>query len=264
MAQVAALYRFPVKGFTQESVDELVIQEDGRVRGDRAFAFRFANGLEPREREGMRVWAKSKGLTRMEFPSLARLRLRLDTEAERIRIDGPDGPLVEADLSPAGREQLAEAVTAFLRGSEDGDQLARPGRLPLTLLGEVAQSEFQDSARGYVSMHGRGSLAALGEALGREISDHRFRSNIAVDGLAPWEEIGELSGVRIGEVEFVAEKPIGRCLNTHANPETGVRDAEVLSTLTRVFGQPQPTFGHFLLPRAGGGTIRVGDTVELL
>ena len=264
MAQVAALYRFPVKGFTQESVSELTIQDDGRVQGDRAFSFRYDRGTEPREREGREIWSKSKSLTRMDYPALAALRLAVDDAAGRIRIEGPDGLLADADLSPAGRSELAEAVTAYLLATPHGRGLEAPGRLPLHLMGEPGVSKFQDNAEGFVSLHGRASLAALGEALGQPISDHRFRSNIAVEGLAPWEEIGELSRVRIGAVEFAPQKPIGRCLNTHANPETGVRDAEVLTTLTRVIGQRQPTFGRFLLPLERGGVIRVGDTVELV
>lgn len=264
MAQVVALYRFPVKGFTQESPDELTIQDDGRVRGDRAFTFRYDNALAPRERDGMEIWSKSKGLSRMVYPALAALRLSVDDDAERIRIDGPDGLSLEADLTPQGRERLAAEVTEYLLGSADSRGLEVPGRLPLHLLGEPDRSRFQDSAQGYVSMHSRESLRALEDALDRPIDDHRFRSNIAIEGVDAWEEISELSRVRIGEVEFAPQQTIGRCLNTHANPETGVRDAEVLTTLTRVIGQPKPTFGRFLLPLNGGGTIRVGDTVELV
>ncbi|GAA1790098.1 MOSC domain-containing protein [Leucobacter iarius] len=264
MAQVVALYRFPVKGFTQETCEELTIQDDGRVSGDRAFAFRYANALAPRERDGMEIWSKSKGLTRMEYPALAALKLSTDASGERIRIDGPDGLHVDEPLSDDGRERVSAAVTEYLLDSADARGLEAPGRLPLSLLGDADRSRFQDSARGFVSMHSRESLRALESALARPIDDHRFRSNIAIEGVEPWEEISELSRVRIGDLEFAPQEVIGRCLNTHANPETGVRDAEVLTTLTRVIGQAQPTFGRFLLPLHGGGTIRVGDTVELI
>ncbi|PII81644.1 hypothetical protein BMH32_10920 [Leucobacter sp. OLJS4] len=264
MAQVVALYRFPVKGFTQEACEELTIQDDGRVRGDRAFAFRYANALAPRERDGMEIWSKSKGLTRMEYPALTALKLSTDVSAGRIRIDGPDGLHLDEPLTDDGRERLSTAVTEYLLGSADARGLEAPGRLPLSLLGDADHSRFQDSARGFVSMHSRESIRALGAALARPIDDHRFRSNIAIEGVEPWEEISELSRVRIGDLEFAPQEVIGRCLNTHANPETGVRDAEVLTTLTRVIGQTQPTFGRFLLPLHSGGTIRIGDTVELI
>ena len=49
MIRVDALYRYPVKGFTPEKRDSLVIQDDGRVQGDRALVFRFADALEPED-----------------------------------------------------------------------------------------------------------------------------------------------------------------------------------------------------------------------
>ncbi|MFC7765148.1 hypothetical protein [Leucobacter soli] len=47
MPHVAALYRYPVKGFTPEPLDELVVQRDGRIAGDRVLAFRFADAATP-------------------------------------------------------------------------------------------------------------------------------------------------------------------------------------------------------------------------
>jgi uncharacterized protein YcbX len=51
-----------------------------------------------------------------------------------------------------------------------------------------------------------------------------------------------------------------RCLATQASPETGERDRPILTTLTRSFGQENPTFAIALVPEAAGA-IRVGDEV---
>lgn len=284
MAEVVALYRFPVKGFTQEECAELTVQDDGRIFGDRAFTLRYANALEPRLRDEHEVWSKSKGLSRMEYPSLAALRLTFDpgetsgidrdTEidsmadpdagAARIRITGPDGLLVDTTLSTEGRERIASAVTDYLRHSPDAAMLDVPGRLPLHFLGDPGRSRFQDSMLGFASMHSRESLRALERGLGSPIDDHRFRSNIVIAGVDPWQEISEFSRIRIGSLDFAPREVITRCLNTHANPDTGERDTPVLTTLTRVIGQTRPTFGRFLLPINFGGTIRVGDAVEFV
>ena len=111
-------------------------------------------------------------------------------------------------------------------------------------------------------MHGRGSLQALEAAVGQEVSELRFRSNIAVDGLSACEEqnwVGQK--IRIGSVEFDVVKPKTRCLATHANPQTGERDLPILTTLTQKFGQENPTFAVAMMPSGGGGEIRVGDKV---
>ncbi len=88
MPTVCALYRYPVKGFTPEGRDHLVIQDDGRVEGDRALVFRFADAIEPEDA----TFPKSRGLALMTFPTLARIDLAYDDEKQslRLRVDDID------------------------------------------------------------------------------------------------------------------------------------------------------------------------------
>ena len=264
MAHVVALYRHPIKGFTPESVDALTVQTDGRIAGDRVLAFRFADAATPEDRDGLDYWPKAKGLALQDFPALAALRSRYDDASRRMRIELDGGLLVEAGLDDEGRAELVAAVTDFVLATREGRRLQRPGRLPLVLVGDGVTSRFQDRARGFVSLHSQGSTRALGEALGMEADDRRFRSNIVIDGVGPWDELGWTGEVRIGAITFRTEGPIVRCLATHANPDTGVRDAKVLTTLTGALGQDEPTLGRLLLPEDGSpeGIIRVGDEVH--
>jgi hypothetical protein len=59
-----------------------------------------------------------------------------------------------------------------------------------------------------------------------DLDPRRFRGNLWLDGLAPWEEF-DLVGkrLRIGAAELDVVEPIGRCRATEANPDTGRRDA---------------------------------------
>ena len=97
-----------------------------------------------------------------------------------------------------------------------------------------------------------------------EVSEVRFRSNIAVDGLAAWEEQSWVGRkIRLGAVEFDVVKPKTRCLATHANPKTGERDLAILTTLTQKIGQEKPTFAVAMVPSGTGGRIHIGDHVTL-
>lgn len=273
MPRVTALYRHPIKGFTPERHDELTVQPDGRIVGDRVLAFRFADAAQPEHRDGLDYWPKSKGLALETFPSLAALRLSFDDVARRVRIAHGDETLADAPLDAAGRAALVDAVTAFVSASPEGRLLQRAGRLPLELVGDGERSRFQDRARGFVTVHSEASVAALGDALGQRVDDRRFRSNVVIDGVDAWDELDWTGEVRIGDVRFTAEGPVVRCLAVHANPDTGIRDARVLTTLTREIGQDEPTLGRLLLldgvtgavgEQAGaGGLIRVGDEVTL-
>jgi uncharacterized protein YcbX len=97
------------------------------------------------------------------------------------------------------------------------------------------------------------------------VSERRFRSKIALEGLGAWEEFRWVGRkVRIGTVEFDVIQSKVRCLATHANPTTGARDVPILTTLTQVFGQEKPTFGVAMVPSQAGGHIHVGDLVTLV
>ena len=273
MARVVSLFRHPIKGFTPESVDSLTVQPDGRIAGDRVLAFRFADATAPEHRDGLDHWPKAKGLSLQDFPGLAALRTDYDDDRHRVRIEHAGTVLVEAGLDDTGRVELADAVTDFVLASAEGRRIRRPGRLPLVLVGDGVTSQFQARARGYVSVHSRGSVDALSDALGFGVDDRRFRSNVVVDDVAPWSELDWTGDLSIGPVTFRTAGPIVRCLATHANPDTGERDAKVLKTLTGSFAQDEPTLGRLLLPPATradgsapwtGGTIRIGDDVETL
>ena len=294
MPRVVALYRYPVKGFTPERCDRITVQHDGRIVGDRVLAFRFAQAALPEQRDGLDYWPKAQGLALQDFPALAALRLQFDPVERRVTILRDDTIMVSAELDDAGRQRLVDAVTEFLLGTSEAKRLLRPGRLPLELVGDGVHARFQDREQGYVSLHGRASVLALSSVIDRPagasddsgsdvapdaaLDDRRFRSNVVIEGIGAWEELDWHGRVRIGELEFRVAEPIVRCLATHANPETGKRDARVLTTLTQRVGQEEPTLGTLLLPaalpapvRAGTergstpwGDIGVGDTVELL
>lgn len=271
MAVVSELFRYPVKGFTPERRSELVVQDDGRIAGDRVLAFRFADATEPARADGLDTWPKSRGLALMDFPTIARVHVAFDADARRVCLSDGDRLLAEAGLDDAGRRELEAAVTAFVQQSADARLLERPGVLPLRLIGDGVTSRFQDRARGYISLHGEGSVEAVDAATPAPVDSRRFRSNIVVSGIAPWAELGwaelgwaELGGtgrVRIGEVAFDVQRPIGRCAAITANPDTGVRDARLLRLLSTEFGQDEPTLGILLLPSEAGGVVRVGDEV---
>jgi uncharacterized protein YcbX len=281
MPQVAQLFRYPVKGFTPEPQESLVVQADGRVEGDRVLAFRFADAAVPEEKDGLDYWPKAKGLALMDFPSLARLQVTFDGRTLSFHEDG--SLVVSAGLDPAGRRELCDRVAEWVLDGPDGHRLEKAGRLPLQLVGDGATSRFQDRPRGFVSVHGAASVEDLGAAVNGPdsstvpVDSRRFRSNVVVDGIPAWSELEWVdhgTQIQVGDVLLTAQAPIVRCMAITANPDTGERDANLLKALTRDINLPEPTLGVLLLPAedegdASGGTgghggvIRVGDSVKV-
>jgi uncharacterized protein YcbX len=261
MSKVVALYRYPVKGFTPEPCQRITVLPGGRVAGDRVLNFRFADAPVADS-----AWCrKTHGVVLVNTPGLARLNVRFDDATERLRIAFDNHVLADETLDDAGRQRLVDAVTGYVLSLDVNPLKGQPQRLPLKLVGDGAMPRYQDNEAGQVTLHSRESLASAGAALGdTHLSELRFRHNIVIDGVAAWEELSWAGGkVGVGASAFETVVPKVRCLATHANPLTGVRDLEVMQTLVRAFSQQQPTFGVGMLS-AAGGEIRVGDAVSII
>src|SRR5699024_6287880 len=101
---VAALYRYPIKGFAPEPREQLEVQPGGRIAGDRVLAFRYASATEPQERDGLDYWPKGGGLCVRDYPALTRL--VLDYTGEEVRLRAGDQLLAQAGLDDGGRAGL--------------------------------------------------------------------------------------------------------------------------------------------------------------
>lgn len=260
--RVAALYRYPVKGFTAEQCEALTIAEGGRVAGDRALAFRFADSATPGD-----AWAtKHEHVALVNTPGLVGLKPVFDDRKLRLRITSGSEVLVDAALDDPGRARIAAAVEDYVLKLAVNPLSGNPDRLPLRLVGDGVTPRYQDDRAGLVTLHSRESLAALAATAGAaDLGEQRFRSNIAIEGVQAWEEQNWVGRrLRIGQVAFEVVKPKVRCLATHANPLTGERDVEVMRILPSAFAAERPTFAVAMTTVGAGGVIRVGDEVRLL
>lgn len=262
MPKVVALYRYPVKGFTPEPCERLTVLADGRVAGDRVLNFRFADAPVADDQ-----WCrKYHGVVLANTPGLARLQVRFDEHVLRVRMTIDSKMLADEALDAAGRQRLTDAITQYVLALEENPLKDHPERLPLKLVGDGVTPRYQDNVAGQVTLHSRASLASAAAALNDAgLSELRFRSNIAIDGVEAWQEQSWVGhSVRIGGVKFATVVPKVRCLATHANPHTGARDLQVMQTLVRAFAQQQPTFAIGMIAGGAGGEIHVGDAVEVI
>ena len=107
------------------------------------------------------------------------------------------------------------------------------------------------------------SLRDLNGLLSQPVSMDAFRTNVAVEGAAPWAEDG-WARLSIGAVPFDGAKDCARCAVTTVDQNTGARSAENEPLLTlslfRRRARGRIIFGQNLIPR-GPGRIAVGDPV---
>jgi uncharacterized protein YcbX len=123
---------------------------------------------------------------------------------------------------------------------------------------------------GSVSLISSATVERLTSVAGleRPVDARRFRMLVEIDGTTAHEEDGWLERtVAIGDAKVTLQGHVGRCLVTKLDPDTGVRDLETLDILAsyrRGVATTEPlacgVYGTVLAP----GTVRVGDSVELL
>jgi uncharacterized protein YcbX len=106
MPRVAALYRYPVKGFTPEECETLTVLDEGRIAGDRVLGLRFADTAAADE-----AWSKKTAMVAlMNTPGLARLHLRFEAEALRLRLSFASTVLVKIPAAGFGANFAQEVV----------------------------------------------------------------------------------------------------------------------------------------------------------
>jgi hypothetical protein len=171
---------------------------------------------------------------------------------DTVHLSHPDRP--DLAITP-GAEGAAAALFDWIAPIYPADR-----RRPAALV-RAPEMGMSDASFASVSVLNLASLRALSQKLGQSLDPRRFRGNLWLDGLAPWEEF-DLPGkrLRVGDAELEVIEPIGRCRATEANPDTGRRDAATLTALEDGWGHTE--FGVYAMVRRGGH-LRLGDSAGL-
>ncbi|BCP53208.1 molybdenum cofactor sulfurase [Kaistia sp. 32K] len=248
MAEIASLYRYPVKGFSPEALEAADLRPFHRFESDRAYAIENGpSGFDPAAPGHL---PKAKFLCLMKNARLASLDTHFDSETQVWTIDG-HGDRFSADLSTSAGRAATEAFLTDFMGDER--------RGPLKVLSAPGHA-FTDVGKPYVSFINLASVGAIGDLVGKPVDPLRFRANINLAGLEPWQEL-ELVGreARIGDVRLRFTKRTQRCAATNVDLETATRDLDIPGTLLRNLDHMDCGIYADVLD---GGTIRIGDALR--
>lgn len=250
--RLASLYRYPVKGLSPERLSEAHLATGGYFPGDRLFA--IENGPCGFDAAHPEHKPKIVYFMLMRHEALARLKTRyLDATGELV-IFHEGREAARGDLAtPAGRA----AIAAFLKGFMPEALRGEPG-----VLRAPEGYRFTDSRSGFVSIINLASVADLEGRIGAPVDPLRFRGNLHIDGLSPWQEF-ELVGRTLQSstgVRLEVIKPIERCAATGVDPDTGLRDLPVVRTLMQAYGHVDCGIYCRI---TGGGSLKEGDTFAL-
>lgn len=247
MARVASIWRHPIKSHGRQSLNEVLVAVGKTLPWDRAWAVAH----EASKADGS-AWVPCANFSRgAKAPSLMAISADFDEETQRITLTHPDRP--DLTFAPDGDTSgFLDWVHPLM--PENRAQSARILRVPGVGL---TDTDFPS-----ISLNSLASNQSLSQHMGVELSQHRWRGNIWLEGLAPWQEFDWIGKrIRIGDAELDVREPITRCLATTANPDTGLRDAQTLVALKEGWGHQN--FGVYAVVTKAG-RIAHNDQAELI
>ena len=249
-ATVASIYRHPVKSMGEEALEQVMLETGRHVPWDRVWAIAHGDSAFDPARP---AWTGARSfVTQTRVPALAQIRCAFDESSGTLRLDHPDRPPLEILPDTAeGAAALGAWIVPLARDFRRGPY--RLARLP-----DAALTDFPHT---HLLVCSTATLAALEDVAGQRLEHIRFRANLWLDGLEPWEEIG-LGGreLRVGAARLTLTERCERCNATAANPVTGTRDVIVPPLIRRHTGHMD--FGIYARV-AEGGRIALGDRATL-
>lgn len=237
------IWRYPIKGIGAERLRTIDLAPGLPLPLDRAWAVLEHGG------DASDGWRSCRNFLRgAKGPSLMAVTCHVDGDV--IHLSHPDCD--DISVTPGGD---AAALFDWLAPIYPQDR-PKPGALVAAPPEGMSDAPFAS-----ISVLNASSLRALSQKLGQTLDPRRFRGNLWVDGLAPWEEFDLVGNTLcIGDTRLEVIEPITRCRATEANPETGKRDANTLRALEDGWGHQD--FGVYAMVRQGG-QIKAGDAVAV-
>ncbi len=249
-AQIASLYRYPVKGLSPESLPHVALAVGQTLPADRRYAIENGpSGFDPADPKWM---VKAYFLMLMRDEWLAALHSHFDDASNVLTIHTNGAVVAQGNLETAeGRAAIERFFAESYAGAIKG---------PPKVLSSEGHS-FSDVARKVVSIINLGSVQAIETLVGQPVHPLRFRANLYVEGWPAWHEFDLLDQtLAIGETRLKVVKRITRCAAVNVDPETPARDLRIPQALTQRLGHNECGVYAEVI---ACGTIGVGDIIAV-
>lgn len=250
--KVSRLSIAPVKGLGLVHPEHVLLGRSG-VRNDRRFHL-----VDP---DGRLVNNKTCGELLQVHPTL-------DDDATQLALHFPGGTVVDGDVvlgAPVETSFYGRPVAGRIVEGPWSEALSAHAGRRLRLVRTDEQGAAIDRTH-VVSLISDGALRALGRQAGvEEVDGRRFRMTIEIEGCAEHEEDEWIGGeVDVGDARIRVSGPVGRCVVTTRNPETGLSDLDTLAALAKYRSiREGKSFGCGVCGDVVlEGTVRVGDSLS--
>jgi uncharacterized protein len=262
-AKVKQLFSYPIKGLTPHAVQQVELECDRGIRGDRAFALMFVDNPDKPPPNIVPWMSKGHFAVQNDWPKLAQLVCDYDPTRDWLTVKHQSIIQLESGTeTPEERDRINQFFSEFLADAEPTPEARHPQKSALQLVGtRTGETRYPDRAPVHISLMSQATLDELSAAVGTQVDVRRFRPNILLEGVPPWEEfkaVGE--EFNLGEAKILITSRIGRCTNIEIDPDSGDRNLGLLSILNQDYGHLQTgVLAKILTP----GSVKIGDRLTL-
>lgn len=251
MGLLTEIWRHPIKSHGREQLSRILLSEGKCLPWDRRWAVAHEMAKFDTDNPG---WVPCSNFSRgAKAPQLMAITAQADMTKQELTLSHPK--LRDLTFDP----EISGDVLSFIQWVMRISPTNRA--LPSDIV-RVPQRGMTDTDFPSVSLINMASHHAVSKELDHEISHLRWRGNLILEGLRPWEEFDWIGRtIRVGLAEIEIREKITRCLATTANPDTGERDADTLGALKS--GWDHQEFGVYGVVTKTGD-IEQGDTVEVI
>jgi uncharacterized protein YcbX len=265
MPRISELYIYPVKSLGGIALNNVQLT-------DRGFQY---------DRRWMLIDENRRFLSQREYPGMALLQSAIAEEG--LRVFHKDQPTLQVTIpfDPMTNEKMeVEIWDDFCEGTHVSAEADRwfseilGIQCRLVYMGDDSHRLVEEKYRrneadiasfsdGYpVLMISQESLQDLNDRLEEALPMDRFRPNIVIEGVEPYEE-DLMAEFTINGIIFFGVKPCTRCVMTTIDQGTGKKNKEPLRTLANYRGRNNKIyFGQNILMDSVG-ELRVGDEIEI-
>jgi len=250
MGTIAALWRHPIKSLGREPLEDVTLTAGQTFPWDRHWAVTHAQSkFDPSHP----AWVSCRNFVIGSMnPCVAGTWATFDPQSATIT-------LRHAELEPLTfKPDVAADQARFINWV---NQLNL--RVPATGIATPTSGRgFTDDSEPTVTLMNTASHTAVEDFHGGPLEKERWRGNIWIDGLSPWEEFNWLDrDIQVGDAIIRPHERTERCMHTAANPHTGERDADTLGLLKAGFGHQDFGVAGVVIK---SGRVARGDQVSVL
>ena len=251
---IKKLYYCPVKSLSFNESKSVEIIHNIGIKNDRFLA--FTRGLNKKTSKhymnNSQVRNLNYFLTLRNSPYLKKYNFIFDGKKNCIELYLKNKKLIEANIYNSIQ------VIKIQKFIEDLDDKIKK---PIYLIHNNKFPFFDTTPNISISMINFNTIRDLEKTFGKKIEFERFRSNIYIDNLKPWDEFKLLNKIiKIGNVKFKVDSKIPRCSITNINPNNFNLDINLPNTLIRKYGHRD--MGVYLIP-LNSGLIKKNDKIIL-